>query len=98
MNSALHFYDKSALLERLTHGIKGRNTEVVFLVGAPFSAPRKPGEAGVPGADGVIDLIRAEFQTDPAQLNALEEDILRAGDKRYQAAFTFLQGRRGQRG
>ncbi len=98
MNSTLHFYDKSALLERLTQGIKGRSTEVVFLVGAPFSAPRTSGEAGVPDVEGVIDLIRAEFQNDPVQLNALEEDLLKAGDKRYQAAFTFLQGRRGQRG
>jgi hypothetical protein len=97
MSSDLHFYDQRALLERLTNGLKRSGNEAVFLVGAPLSAPRE-GTCGVPGVDGVINLIRSEFMSDPGQLEALDEELRTVGEKRYQAAFTFLQGRRGQRG
>ena len=46
--------------------------------------------------DGVIDLIQREFDDDPAQKSALKEALATAGVKRYEAAFVFLQGRRGQ--
>lgn len=93
---ALDFYDESALLERLSRGLKKRSQEVVFLVGAPLSSPSAPGSPGVPGVDGIIELIRAEFSDDESQLFALNKTLEAAGHKKYQAAFQFLIGRRGQ--
>jgi hypothetical protein len=49
---------------------------------------------GVPGVDG--DLIRAEFEDDPVQIAALDKALAVEPGNRYQAAFFFLQGRRGQ--
>lgn len=90
------FYDQEALLQRLTTGITRRAQEVIFLVGAPLSAPVSPGSLGVPGVDGVIDLIRREFESNNTEKEALESELTKAGSKAYQAAFSFLQGRRGQ--
>jgi tetratricopeptide (TPR) repeat protein len=90
------FYDDRALLERLSTGLKRRNQEVIFLVGAPLSAPISPGSRGVPDAEGMIDLIRAEFGGEPLERDALERQLTDSGARRYQAAFSFLQGRRGQ--
>ncbi len=91
-----YFHDDDALLDRLAEGLKKRSQEVVFLVGSPLSAPWPPGSPGVPGIDGVIDLIREEFAGDPNQLRKLTQAIDGAGSNRYQEAFLFLQGRRGQ--
>jgi hypothetical protein len=96
MPDGYDFYDENALVERLSRALKKRHQETVFLVGAPLSAPVSPGLPGVPGVDGVINLIRSEFEDDACQLAALGEALKAAGDKRYQAAFQFLQGRRGQ--
>jgi hypothetical protein len=86
-------YDEAALLERLTTGIQRSNQSVIFLVGSALTAPIKEGEAGVPGVRGVIDLIKAEF--DAGQQIELERQ-LSANTNPYQAAFSFLLGRRGQ--
>jgi len=96
--SPLQFYDEGALLERLSNGLRRRSQEVIFLVGAPMSAPPIPGGPGVPDVEGVIDLIRGEFPDDPRQVTTLDKALDEAGDKRYQVAFQFLQGRRGQQG
>ena len=96
METDYHFHDEDALLERLVKGLKRRSQEVVFLVGSPLSAPSEPGLPGVPGVNGVIDLIRSEFAEDANQLALLEQALSRAVSKRYQEAFLFLQGRRGQ--
>lgn len=96
MPEAFHFYDEAALLERLSKGLKKHSQEVIFLVGAPLSAPLAPGGPGVPGVEGVIDLIRSEFEDDSTQLSALNRALRTAGVRQYQAAFEFLQGRRGQ--
>jgi tetratricopeptide (TPR) repeat protein len=96
MTKGFHFYDEGALLERLSNGLKKHSQEVVFLVGAALSAPVGPAKHGVPGVDGVIDFIRSEFDGDLAQLTALDDALRCAGMNRYQAAFQFLQGRRGQ--
>ena len=88
------YYDAAALQERLTNGIKRGNQRAVFLVGSALTAPLEPSSPGVPGVDGVIQIIRNEFEgTEQAfELDrALEEHA-----NRYQAAFTFLLGRRGQ--
>jgi hypothetical protein len=44
----------------------------------------------------VIALIRGEFNDDPVQSEALTSALQAAGTRRYQAAFEFVQGRRGQ--
>jgi hypothetical protein len=92
-----YFHDEGALLERLVTGLRKRSQEVVFLVGSPLSAPCQPGSPGVPGVEGVIDLIRSEFADDVSQLAMLNHQLDSAGSNRYQEAFLFLQGRRGQR-
>jgi hypothetical protein len=91
-----YFHDKPALLDRLTNGLRRRSQEVVFLVGSPLSSPTDTGQPGVPGTDGVIELIRREFHNAPAQFAALEKQLGTAGQHKYQAAFRFLQGSRGQ--
>jgi len=96
MTHSFDFHDQSALIERLSSGLLRRRQEVVFLVGAPLSAPCVAGAPGVPGVEGVIDLIRAEFSSDPSQVADLEGSLDAAAENRYQAAFHFLQGRRGQ--
>jgi hypothetical protein len=58
MSQTHSFYDEDALLERLLNGLKKRRQEVVFVVGSALSTPVAKGAAGVPGVDGVIDLIR----------------------------------------
>lgn len=96
MTEPLYFYDQAALLERLSKGLNKRGQEVVFLVGSPLSAPLQPGAPGVPSVNGIIDLIRREFDDDVAQVTALDQALDAAGPNRYQSAFLFLQGRRGQ--
>jgi len=95
-SSDLTTYDESALLERLTNGLVRRNQEVVFLVGSPLSGRLQPDGPGVPSVEGVIDLVRSEFMGDPTQLDMFESHLDSASHKRYQAAFQFLLGRRGQ--
>src|ERR1017187_10380261 len=95
MSQTHNFYDEDALLERLLNGLKKRRQEVVFVVGSALSAPVAQGAAGVPGVDGVIDLIRREFEDDVNQLAKFNDALDAAGASRYQEAFVFLQGRRG---
>jgi hypothetical protein len=93
MSSAVSYYDSAALLDRLTVGLKRANQKGIFLVGSALAAPVDSGTPGVPTVDGVIDLIRQEFQgTD--QGSELDKSLAEEGN-RYQAAFTFLLGRRG---
>jgi hypothetical protein len=96
MNATPIVYDQDALLQRLSSGISKRLQEVVFLVGAPLSEPLAPNAPGVPGVRGMIDLIKGEFEGDKAEIALLERELTNSG-REYQAAFTFLQGRRGQR-
>src|ERR1700733_6234346 len=96
MAGSFDFYDEQALLERLSTGLKKRTQEVIFLVGAPLSAPDGLGEPGVPGVDGMIELIRQEFDGEPTEQATLEQELASSGARRYQAAFSFLQGRRGR--
>jgi hypothetical protein len=92
-NLQQHFYDEAALLERLTGGVLRSRQHVVFLVGSALAASPVPGQVGVPNVDGVIELIRNEFDGD--QASEFDKSIL-AHPTPYQAAFTFLLGRRGQ--
>lgn len=97
MSEALHFHDEAALLERLSRGLHKHGREAVFLVGAPMSAPVTPGSPGVPDAEGIIELIRREFEDEPSQMSSLQAVLSGARERRYQQAFLFLQGRRGQK-
>ncbi len=66
---------------------------VVFIVGSAITAPTSAGGLGVPGVSGVIELIRSTF--DDTQ-RALLDASLDSSQNRYQEAFRFLIGRRGQ--
>src|SRR5688572_23728864 len=90
------FMTKARFWRRLVTGLLKRNQEVVFLVGSPLSAPSSPGAPGVPDVEGVIELIRREFAGDDSQLAMFTEALGLPGSNRYQKAFLFLQGRRGQ--
>ena len=68
MTQSPFFYDEAALVERLSNGIRKRCQEVIFLLGAPMSAPMATGLPGVPAVQGIVDLITAEFRDEPAQL------------------------------
>jgi hypothetical protein len=89
-----HCYDAAALLERLTAGVRRANQRAVYLVGSALTAPVQPFVPGVPGVEGVIELIRNEFD-DPDQTAEFDKALDEYGN-RYQNAFTFLLGRRGQ--
>ena len=92
-----HTYHSSGdLVDRLCYAANRKDRSVIFLVGSALSHPDYPGAHGVPNVTGMIDLIRSEFTgTDAApvldQLLASQPSHLR-----YQEAFTFLNGRRGQ--
>ncbi|WP_081279286.1 SIR2 family protein [Rhizobium phaseoli] len=89
-----YFFDASALIDRLTHGLKNSNKEVVFVVGAPLTAPHGS-QSGVDDVKAVIQLIRDEFSGEDDNLYKLDLAVNTA-ENPYQAAFRFLQGRRGQ--
>jgi tetratricopeptide (TPR) repeat protein len=86
-------YDETALLERLTTGIKKSGESAVFLVGSALTAPLKDCAVGVPNVAGVIELIKNEFS--PDQMVAFEKEV-NSDPQPYQSAFSFLIGRRGQ--
>ena len=96
MNSQFEFFTQEALLARLTSALRKRQQEVVFLVGSPLSGATPSNAAGVPDVDGMIQLIRHEFAGDPEELKQLDSLITSSPATRYQVAFRFLQGRRGQ--
>jgi hypothetical protein len=96
MVKKVEFHDESALLDRLSTGLSRRPQEVIFLVGAPLSSPMSSGLPGVPDVGGMIELIRSEFNAELAERIALEQELNRSGERMYQTAFSFLQGRRGQ--
>ena len=88
------YYDSSALLDRLSAGIQRAQQRVTFLVGSALTAPTETLSPGVPGVDGVIDIIRKEF--DGADQTSNLYRALSEHENRYQAAFTYLLGHRGQ--
>src|SRR5882762_9734472 len=96
MREPFHFFEQADLVYRLSKGLVKREKCVVFLVGAALPAPLRPGAPGVSNTDGIIEMIREEFSGDPSQLAPLDDALNVAGEKRYQAAFFFLQGRLGQ--
>lgn len=86
------FTDRTALLDRLGHAFLAGERPIVFLVGSGLTMPgRTPEERGVPGVDGVIDLIR-DALGDGGQdaRRALELALQKEVENRYQAAFRCL--------
>ncbi len=96
MREPLHFFGQDELVYRLTKGLEKREQEVVFLAGSGLSVPVTPGAPGVFSTNEIINLVRQEFAGDSAQLAFLTEALDLAKEKKYQAAFLFLQGRLGQ--
>ena len=88
------YYRPRDLIDRLCHAADRRDRTVTFLVGSPISAPDHIGGHGVPGATGMVELIRDEFHgTDaaPELANTLRDSV-----NPYQTAFAFLHAKRGQ--
>jgi len=93
---AIPLFDHEALIDRLTAGAAANKREVVFLVGAPASAPATPSDPGVLDVEGIINLIRSLFATNLSALAELNKEIAKTPQYRYQAAFNFVLARRGQ--
>lgn len=85
-----------ALIERLTLGARKSSREIMFLVGSPLSAPLGQDDSGVLGVDAIIKLIREEFNYSAEMLAEFDRDVAHTSGNSYQAAFTFLLGRRSQ--
>ena len=86
----MNFAGPEALLERIATAER----EVVFLVGAPLTAPARGSPLGVPGVAAMVERIKALFQGRPGPLRALEQK-LEADPNRYQAAFRHVLDFRG---
>ena len=89
LNDSSDYYDAKALLARLSNGMVGSDRQIVFVVGSALTAPKEVGGQGVPGVDGIIDLIGSELTDDERQ--DLSRAIAGASNK-YQDAFHFLLG------
>ncbi|MDC0717439.1 SIR2 family protein [Nannocystis bainbridge] len=88
---APEFASDEDLLDRLS----ARPHELVYLVGSAITAPVRAGEPGVPRVDGVIALIRGEYQR-PSELQRFEAALEKEPHNRYQAAFRHLLRTRDQ--
>jgi len=89
-------FDQSALVSRLSTALKRRPQQVICIVGSPLSAPIESAGPGVPGVSGILDMIRAEFADSKGDLEELQVSLRQSDGRQYQAAFQFVQGRRGQ--
>lgn len=94
LNEDFEFYDRDALLYRLHDSLENSNKSVVFVIGAPMTAPVGTGR-GVGDVNAVVELVRAEFAAKPRQLSKLDAELAQSPNA-YQAAFNFLAGRAGQ--
>ena len=61
----------------------------------PSLFPDHKGGHGVPRVDGIVELIRREFEGSDAVLE-FDKQVKEESENRYQKAFEFLHGRRGQ--
>lgn len=95
IESKLHFYDKEALLDRLTDGVQNSGKKVVFVTGSPMTAPCGENVLGVANVQSVVELIREQFSAKQSRLEALDRELA-TSTNRYQSAFKFLTGGRGQ--
>ena len=89
------YYESKDLVDRLCNMSNRSDRAVTFLIGSPLSMPDYAGGHGVPGVSGMIDLIRCEFEGSDAETE-FDQSLEGESASRYQRAFEFLQGRRGQ--
>src|SRR4051812_37995607 len=86
----MEFAGPEALLDRLITAKR----EVVFLVGAPLTAPAAGSSLGVPGVAGMVERIRGLFVDRARALRQLDA-ALTENRNRYQAAFRHVLQFRG---
>lgn len=70
----------------------------IFMIGSGLSLPEKLDDPGVPGAAGMVDLVRKRVSDDPVALSELNRRLTRAEQENapvYGAAFEFLTRWRG---
>jgi hypothetical protein len=92
MPGPVTFETRETLLERLL--VPRR--EVVFLVGAPLTAPERGSTLGIPDVAGMVSRIRARVAADaPRTLERFDEATKSAANP-YQTAFGFLVATLGQ--
>ena len=91
----IEFFDEDALYDRLTDGLQCDKKEVVFVVGSPLTAPEEQDRPGVSTVSQMVSHIREQFPEDSPVRSKFESNIA-SSPNQYQAAFHFLQGRRGQ--
>ena len=89
------YYNPADLIDRLCYTADRKDRAVVFLVGSPLTVPDHIGGHGVPGVSGMVDLIRSEFEGSDAETE-FDQGLRGESANRYQKAFEFLHGRRGQ--
>ncbi|QIP06420.1 NB-ARC domain-containing protein [Bradyrhizobium symbiodeficiens] len=94
MAEDIFYYDANALMDRLSTGARRSSRSIAFLFGSGVTAPRQSGEPGVPGAEEIVKLIRAEFEN--SEQEAAFDNAISTASNRYQSAFQFLLGRRSQ--
>ena len=89
------YHGAVALVDRLRNAVRKRDRTFTFLVGSPLASPDREGGHGVPGVQGMINLIGQEFAGTSAESD-FAEHLQGDSATRYQRAFEFLHGRRGQ--
>ena len=89
------YYRQIDLQNRLVNASENRDRAVVFMVGSAISLPDHEGGHGVEGVDGIVELVRREFEGSDALLE-FDKQVNEESENRYQKAFEFLHGRRGQ--
>lgn len=93
MNPNFHSFED--FVDRMAAAADPSSRPLAFLVGSPLTAPSRQGDPGVPLTDGVVELIR-ESLNEADTLAAFDREVPQGSAARYQSAFQFLIGRRGQ--
>jgi tetratricopeptide (TPR) repeat protein len=88
-------YDSRAFVERVIFSLESP-IPVTWIVGSALTYDSATNK-GVPGVNGVVELIRQEFVSNPDTSRLLEAALLDGSDNAYQAAFRFLTGYKGQK-
>jgi tetratricopeptide (TPR) repeat protein len=88
-------YSADDFVERLCACANTQDRPVIFLVGSALSAPDTAAATGIPTADGIVERIRDAFDEESAR-RELDSHLGENATSRYQNAFEFLIGRRGQ--
>ncbi|QEN87877.1 tetratricopeptide repeat protein [Labrys sp. KNU-23] len=94
LDNELQLFDKEALFFRLYEALNRSEKEVIFVVGAPLTAPLD-GARGVADVGAVVELIRSEFPERSRHRERFDTAVAESHNP-YQAAFDFLSGNAGQ--